>query len=118
MSKHRRNISVSARNVARVHNQFLSENTNLEKIVSQTKEIQRRNSIEKLRKRRESLKSSEANNPGNIISKNITNSVQTHDDLKVTAVADEFHSDIQSVEKEKELIRHKQRENTRKKFLV
>ena len=34
----------------------------------------------------------------------------------VSAVADEYHLDFQSVEKEKELIRHKQRENTRKKL--
>ena len=80
------------------------------------KEIQRRTSVEKLRKRRENLKSSEANNLGNITPKNKTRSAQTHDDLKVTAVADEYHSDFQSVEKEKELIRHKQRENTRKKL--
>ena len=42
--------------------------------------------------------------------------MQTHGDLKVTAVADEYRSDLQSLEKEKELIRHKQRENTRKKL--
>lgn len=109
----RRRVSQSVRTLQRLHNSYSSEKTKREKLADQVREQQRRNSKKKLKERKSIINGDL--DPEKVKRQNNTNN-NKHHDLHIDAVTDEYHSNMSNYEKEKELIKHKQRENTQKKL--